>query len=324
MKAAVVTEFGAVPRYRDIDDPIPAAGTEIAAVAAASLKNLDRGLVSGKHYGSSALTPPFVPGVDGVARLDDGRLVYSSAILPHGLMADLTVIDPAKVVELPAGLDPAQGAALPNPGLSAWFSLESAARVRGGQNILVLGATGVTGAVAVQLAKVQFGAGRVVAVGRNAERLNWLRGHGADEIITLGTGELADRVAQEHSSTPFDIVLDYLWGPPAEQVLAALANTGLHSGYHATRYVQVGSMAGPDITLPASVLRSAGIEILGFGVGSVPTGAQARVGTEVLPALFDMLAAGTLSIDVRTRRLSDVEELWTAREPSGSRIVLVP
>lgn len=324
MKAALVTEFGTAPHYRGIDDPEPTAGTRVVEVVAASLKNIDRGLVSGQHYGSSSLRLPFVPGVDGVVRLDDGRLTYSAAVAPHGLMAERTVVDLTTVVPLPAGLDPVLGAAIPNPGLSAWLSLETAARLRTGQNVLILGATGVTGAVAVQLAKHRFGAGRVVAAGRNAERLSWLRENGADEIITLDTEDLAQRVAAEHASSPFDVVLDYLWGPPAEQALSALANSGLQSGYHATRFIQVGSMAGSDITLPANILRSAGIELLGFGLGSVPAEAQARVGTEILPALFGMLADGALSINARARSLSDVEELWTDREPSGSRIVLVP
>ncbi|CAN5638554.1 zinc-binding alcohol dehydrogenase family protein [soil metagenome] len=324
MKAALVTEFGTSPHYREIDDPEPRSGTQLAEVLAASLKNLDRGLVSGTHYKSSSLPLPFVPGVDGVVRLGDGRLMYSSALPPHGLMAEKTIVDPAQAVTLPDGLDPVLGAAIPNPGISAWLSLETAARVREGQNVLVLGATGVTGAVAVQLAKSRFGAGRVVAVGRNTERLSWLRAHGADNAISLGAEDLAERVAAEHASSPFDAVIDYLWGPPAEQVLSALADPGLKIGYRATRFVQVGSMAGADITLPSNVLRSAGIEILGFGLGSVPADAQCRVGTDVLPALFAMVADGTLSIGADVRNLSEVEELWTSREPSGSRIVLVP
>jgi len=324
MKAAIVTAFGAPPHYGEFPDPRPSDGLRTAEVVASSLKNLDRGLVSGKHYGSASLPLPFVPGVDGVARLDDGRLVYTQALPPHGLMAERTLVDLARAVELPAGVDPVTAAALPNSGLSAWFSLEYAANVGPDDSVLVLGATGVTGAVAVQLAKHRFGAGRVIAVGRNTERLDWLRSHGADDVIVLGSDDLAERVRAEHASHPFDAVLDYLWGPPAEQALGAIANNGLHGGYHATRFVQIGSMAGPDITLPSGVLRSAGVTLAGVGIGSVPAEAQARSNTELLPALFAMIADGTLTVNTTTAPLRDVEELWTAPEPSGTRTVLVP
>ena len=240
------------------------------------------------------------------------------------MMAERALIDPRRAVELPAGVDPVVGAAVPNPGISAWFSLEYAGRIQPGQRLLVLGATGVTGAVAVQLAKAQFGADSVVVAGRNSERLAWLRTVGADGVIAMGTEDLSERVAAEHAAQPFDVVIDYLWGTPAEQALSALGNNHLGTGFHATRYVEVGSMAGPTITLPGGILRSAGIEICGFGIGSIPAREQARVATEVLPALFAMVADGRLHIDARRHPLSDVEKVWTAPEPAGSRLVLVP
>ena len=323
MKAAVITELGRPPRYADFETPPPAGGAVLARVEAASVKNIDRGLVSGRHYGSASLALPSVAGIDGVARLDDGRLVYASATAPYGMMAEQTLVDPTSAVELPAGVDAATGAALPNPGLSAWFSLEYAARVQPGHSVLLLGATGVTGAVAAQLAKSQFGAGRVVAAGRNRTRLDWLRSKGVDEVVAIDD-DITDQVAALHASQPFDAVIDYLWGAPAEQVLAALGNSRLDARFHGTRYVQVGSMAGPAITLPAGVLRSAGIEILGSGAGSVPADGYARATTELLPALFGMVAEGSLSITTDSRPLADVEQVWAASEPSGTRMVLVP
>lgn len=324
MKAAIVDQFGTPPRYGDTATPTPAPGTHLAEVAAASLKNLDRGLVSGLHYGSSSLTVPFVPGTDGVARLADGSLVYANALPGHGFMAEQTLVDPARAVPLPDGLDPVLAAAVPNPGLSAWLSLEVAARVRPGSTVLILGATGVTGAVAVQLAKRTFGAARVVAVGRNPDQLRWLREVGADEVINLGDGDLRGRVAAEHAEHPFDAVLDYLWGQPAEQVLAALGGAGLQSEYHATRFVQIGSMAGAELTLPANILRSAGIELLGFGIGSIAAEAQDRISTEVLPALFGLVTEGSLHIGAQARPLAEVTEVWDAGQPPGTRTVLVP
>lgn len=323
MKAAVTDRLGTPPRYADFPEPQPADGMAAANVVAASVKNLDRGLVAGSHYGSASLPLPLVAGVDGVVRLADGTLAYANARMPHGMLAERTLVDPDHVVALPTGIDPTLAAAVPNPGLSAWFSLEYAADVQPGQTVLVLGATGVTGATAVQLAKAQFGAGRVVVAGRNPQRLEWLRSVGADDVVVLDEHS-AERFAAEHRAQPFDAVIDYLWGPPAEQMLSALGNNALSAHYRVTRYVQVGSMAGPNIQLPAAVLRSAGVQLVGVGFGSVPPEGLARVRTELLPALFAMAADGRLRVDVHARPLREVERVWAGGEPPGSRLVLVP
>ena len=323
MKAAVVDTLGRAPRYTDFPDPQPRDGVVVGRVEAASVKNLDRGLVAGTHYGSAALPLPFVAGMDGVTRLDDGRLVYSGAVAPYGLMAEHTLVEIADAVELPVGMDPVLGAAVPNPGLSASFALEYAANIERGQSVLILGATGVTGSVAAQLAKNHYGAGRVVVAGRNGQRLEWLRDTVADDVVRVGD-DLTAQVTALHQSQPFDVVLDYLWGTPSEQVLAALGNTGLSAGYQRTRYVQIGSMAGPTIALPAAILRSAGVEIVGLGLGSISDEAKTRAAERLLPELFTMAAAGTLRIDVQPHPLSAVAEVWSSAAPGGTRVVLVP
>jgi NADPH:quinone reductase-like Zn-dependent oxidoreductase len=225
---------------------------------------------------------------------------------------------------LAAGIDPLLAAAIPNPGLSAWYALEYGARAQAGQNVLVLGATGVAGSVAVQLAKKKFGVERVVVVGRDTERLAWLRGVGADAAISADAEDYVQRLAAEHKAHPFDAVLDYVWGPPAEGALAALSNSTLSADFHATRFVQIGAMAAPSITLSALTVRSAGIELVGLGPSSIPAAVQSRAGTELLPALFAMANDGILAVDPRPHPLSEVEALWTATEPSGTRVVLVP
>jgi NADPH:quinone reductase-like Zn-dependent oxidoreductase len=325
VKAAVVNTLGPAPVYADFADPQPGNGAVVATIEAAALKNIDRALISGSHYGSPGLRPPLVAGQDGVARLDDGRLVYCAApIPPFGMMAERALIDPARAFELPEGLDPVMAAAVPNPGVSAFWSLKHAGRIQEGSRVLILGATGVAGSVAAILAKSLFGAGSVVAAGRNTERLTWLRTVGADAVIELGTDDVTERVAAEHDAQPFDLVIDLLWGEPAEQVLAALANDKLHADFHLTRFIQVGASAGPTINLPAGTLRSAGIELCGLGPSSIPRDALTSVATEMLPTLFAMAADGRLPIDAQAHPLSDVEKLWTAREPSGTRVVLVP
>jgi NADPH:quinone reductase-like Zn-dependent oxidoreductase len=208
---------------------------------------------------------------------------------------------------------------VPNPALSTWLSFEHRGHMRDGQHVLVLGATGVTGSLAVQLAKAAFGARRVVAAGRNVARLEWLQTVGADHVIPLETEDLAACIAAQHRLQPFDLVLDYLWGSPAEQALAALGNVDPNATSHVTRFVQIGDMAGPSITL-----RSAGIELVGMGFGSVPAAAWARAAADHLPRLFAMVADRRLHLETERRPLSQVEDVWTQKEPSGSRVVFVP
>lgn len=323
MKAAIVNEWGNAPVYADHPEPEPSEGRVVAAVEASALTNITRGVVSGKHYASKMIQLPAIPGIDGVVRFDDGRRAYAGALTRYGLMAERTLADPNAVVELPDGIDSVTAAAIPNPGTSAWMSLEHAAKVSPGDHVLVLGATGVTGSIAVQLAKSVFGAGRVAVVGRDTARLQWLQDTaGADDAIALGTGDLGDRVAAMHAERPFDAVLDYLWGEPAQQVLAALS--GRLAAYHATRFVQIGSMAGPTMSLDAGILRSTAITMSGIGFGSVPPDVLARTRTEALPRLFAMVASGDLHLRTQARPLADVETVWTTVEPSGTRVVLTP
>ncbi|WKG02671.1 zinc-binding alcohol dehydrogenase family protein [Mycolicibacterium sp. HK-90] len=324
MKAALVTEWGRHPIHTDVPEPEPRAGAEVAEVEASALTNLTRALVSGKHYASKEIALPAIPGVDGVVRLADGRRIYTGALGYSGMMAQRALVDPAGGVDIPEQLDSVTAAALPNPGISAWTALSHAAGVEPGQHVLVLGATGVTGSMAVQLATTLFGAGSVVAAGRNTERLAWLRSAGADATIALGEGELGTQVAEMHARRPFDAVLDYLWGEPAAEVLTALAASHPAAHHHPTRFVQIGSMAGPTLPLDAGVLRSTGITLSGVGIGSVPPEVLARARTEALPTLFAMVADGRLELRTQARPLTDVAEVWDAGEPSGTRVVLTP
>jgi NADPH:quinone reductase-like Zn-dependent oxidoreductase len=323
MKAAVVNEWGQVPVYTDLPEPEVREGAVIVAVEASALTNITRGIVSGKHYASKNIQLPAIPGVDGVIRFDDGRRAYAGALSRYGMMAERTLVDPQAVVELPDGIDSVTAAAIPNPGTSAWMALEHAAKVSAGDHVLVLGATGVTGSIAVQLAKSVFGAERVVVAGRDAARLRWLQDSaGADEAIALGHEDLGARVATLHAERPFDAVLDYLWGDPAEQVLTALA--GQLAAYHATRFVQIGSMAGQKMNLDAGILRSTAITMSGVGLGSVPPDVMARIRTEAMPKLFAIAASGDLQLRTQASPLADVEQVWTSAAPSGTRIVLTP
>ncbi|QPZ38615.1 quinone oxidoreductase family protein [Paramicrobacterium chengjingii] len=326
MKAAVIDALGHTPVCREVEEPSAPEGWVVGRVRAAAIKNIERMLAAGTHYGSGHMALPAQIGLDAVVELPDGHRVYTGATPPAGAMAERMAVNPAQVIEVPTSVDDAVAAALPNAAISAWFALEYAGQIQTGQSVLVLGATGVTGGLAVQLATQQFGADHVVAVGRDEARLEQLRTRGADNVIRIdneATG-LADAVRALHAEHPFDLVLDYLWGSPAEQTLRALANDDLAATFHRTRFVQIGETAGPTLTLPASVMRSAGIELVGQGGGSVPREAFGRVMTEILPALFDMLSAGTLTLETRTMPLDQVESAWTQATASGERMVIIP
>lgn len=326
MRAVVVDEAGQVPQCRELPEPEVPEGRVLARVRAAAVKNIERMLVAGTHYGSGRTAFPSRVGLDAVVELPDGRRVYARAAPPVGAMAEYLPVDPAQVVDVPDGVSDADAAAVPNAAASAWCSLEHAARIRPGQSVLVLGGTGVTGGFAVQLAKRRFGAGRVSVAGRSGPRLERLRELGADAAVRIGddSSALTEAVHAAHGEHPFDLVLDYLWGAPAEAVLRALANDDMGAAFHRTRFVQIGETAGPTVELPASVLRSAGVELIGQGAGSVPREAFARIGTEILPELFAMLAEGGLAVETAVRPLAEVAEAWTEPAPSGVRTVLVP
>lgn len=324
MKAALVTAWGNNPVYTDVPEPQPSDGAEVAAVEASALTNLTRALVSGKHYASKEIALPAIPGVDGVARLADGRRIYTGALRSSGMMAERALVEPRGGVEIPEHVDSVTAAALPNPGISAWTALSHAAAVKPGDHVLILGATGVTGSMAAQLAGTMFGAATVVAAGRNTERLEWLRSAGAQDTITLGQQDLGARVAEMHAQRPFDAVLDYLWGDPAAEVLTALAASHPAAHYHPTRFVQIGSMTGPTLPLDAGVLRGTGITLRGVGIGSVPPEVLGRARSEALPRLFTMVADGQLELHTQPRALADVAEVWAGGEPSGTRVVLTP
>lgn len=326
MKAAVIDQLGQVPLCREVPDPDPGDGQQVTRVRAAAIKNIERMLVAGTHYASTQLSLPAQIGMDAVAESADGSRVYTGAIPPGGAMAERMLIDPSMTTPIPDGVDDAAAAALPNAGVSAWLSLEHVGRLEKGQSVLILGATGVTGALAVQLAKHRFAAGHVVAVGRDHERLDTLTDLGADQTISIAGGidRLGHAITQAHAEHRFDLVVDYLWGGPAEQALRALEGHDLAATYHRTKFVQIGEMAGPVLNLPASVLRSTGVELIGQGGGSVPPEAFSRVPTEIIPELFEMLAHRTITVDTATHPLDDVEQVWGRPVPSGTRAVLIP
>jgi NADPH:quinone reductase-like Zn-dependent oxidoreductase len=315
MKAALVSDAGKIPVYRDFQEPIAISGEVTITVSAAALSNVVKSRASGTHY-SSAAQFPFVVGIDGVGRLDDGRRVYF--VLPRapfGSMSERTVVHASQCVDLPDDLDDVTAAAIANPGLSAWAALTERARFVAGETVLVNGATGTAGRLAVQIARY-MGAKKVVATARNVESLKELPELGADVTIPLGdSGELLeDALKEQFSRDGIDVVLDYLWGKSAERILVAGAKAGKDTV--PIRFVHIGSVSGPEITLPGAALRSSAITLMGSGIGSIPLDRM----LESVEALMKATVRGSFEIDTRTFPLSEVEHVWSAAN-SSPRVV---
>ena len=320
MKAAVLHELGGPPRFEDFPNPVAAEDEALLRVLAASLKMVDRQLASGSHYASPQQFP-IVCGVDGLGTLEDGsRVFFGGPRRPYGAMAESAVAPRAFCFPVPSEIDDATAAALPNPGVSAWLSLTQRAKLAPGETVLILGATGVTGQLAVQIAKI-LGASRVIGVGRNQQVLHRLHELGADATIQLDQPEeaLKSAFAQEAKNTGFDIIIDYLWGRPAETLLAAITKSEFAAITKETRLVQAGESAGPRISLPAAVLRSTALTIL--GTAGVPT---REILLDTMEQIMSRAARGELRIDTERVHLSDIESVWQRVEQSGRRIVVIP
>jgi NADPH:quinone reductase-like Zn-dependent oxidoreductase len=209
MKAAVVTGAGLAPRYADFSEPTPVSGESKITVRAAAISQVVRSRASGLHYSASGQFP-FVAGIDGVGRLDDGRRVYFvMPRAPYGSMAERAVVPSAHCLALPDELDDVTAAAIADPGMSSWATYKERAQLQAGETVLVNRATGVSGRLAVQIAK-HLGARKVIATGRNLEALRSLAALGADVTIPLvdEAAELEERFDQEFSQG-VDVVLDY-------------------------------------------------------------------------------------------------------------------
>src|SRR5580658_8651913 len=320
MNAAVVRSFDAPPSYTTFADPIQQEGEALVKVTAAGLHPIVKALASGSHYGSTGELP-FIPGVDGVGKLEDGTRVYfGGARAPFGTFAEYAPAPNWMCLPLPDALADATPAGIANPAMSSWAALTARAKFAAGESVLILGATGVAGQLAVQVAK-RLGARRVVAAGRNPKALESLKSLGADETISLEQDHAALVAAfrREYAEAGVDVVLDYLWGQPAESLLEAISQRGLKKATPRLRFIQIGASAGPSIALPAAILRSSGLEIMGSGFGSASID-QLRLAV----ADFSQTAAkNPFHFQIKTAPLSEVEKLWNTPE-QGTRLVFQP
>lgn len=308
MRAAVITDVNTPPVYREHPDPVgDGQGTMVVDVLAAGLHHLTRAKAQGSHYSSKA-SYPLIPGVDGVVRDSEGNLRYvAQDDTSLGTFAERTVIDPRRSVVLPDDVDPVQIAAAMNPGMSSWIALRRRIDFQAGQRVLILGATGNSGRMAIQIAKL-FGAAQVIAAGRDETRLKALTALGADETVTFNEVERAADV---------DVVLDYVWGEPSANAMIPMLTARADRGAPLT-WIQIGSMAGQTAPIPAAALRAARLQIVGSGIGSV----SARDIIAELPALVRAVTDGAIEVQARAVPLAEVSQAWNAE--TDERIVFVP
>ncbi len=308
MKAAVVRGPGQPPVYAEFAEPVASPGEARISVTAAALSPTARSRASGAHYSSSD-EYPFVAGVDGVGRAEDGSRVYFVRPRPpFGSLAERTVAPRSACVPLPDALDDVTAAAIAIPGMSSWAALSDRARLERGETVLVNGATGAAGRLAVQIAR-HLGAGKIIATGRDEAALREVSALGAEVTISLRQDAAAlDERLREQFAARVDVVLDYLWGPVAERLLVAAARFAREAAR--VRFVELGSMAGAEITLPSAVLRASAIELMGSGTGSVPP-------DRLISAIDGVLRAAVpqgFHIATRTVALAAIDREWARPE----------
>jgi NADPH:quinone reductase-like Zn-dependent oxidoreductase len=317
MKAAIVNILGQAPVAGNVDEPTAREGETLITVSVAGIKQLDRAMVAGTHY-SSPKSLPIVPGTDGVGYAPDGQRVYFASFRqPHGALAERTVA--SWTVPVPKGVDDATAAALINPAFAAWLPLHWRAEVQAGETVLIIGATGTSGKLAVAAAR-QAGAGRIVAAGRRQSVLDALSVD-ATVDLSLEGAELVQAFAAAAGPNGYQVIVDYIWGAATEALLATLNNHDLSSyaGGRGIRLVNVGSMAGPDIRLPAAVLRSNQLQIMGSGTGNFPPVADMqRYASEILA----LAAAGEISVETQEHDLSEIADVWDLNKKSDVRSVI--
>lgn len=322
MKAAVVYKKGELPKYAEFQDPIATNENEVLiSVKAVAITNLDKGIASGEHYSSENENQNgTVIGSDGIGLLENGTKVYARGI--SGTIAEKALVEKSKIVALPDGIDDAIAASMPNAVAGSAMALRFRAGIKPGETVLINGATGFTGQMAIQIAK-HYGAKKIIVTGRNEKTLESLLALGADEIVSLKQNDenFVSQLKAIHQNTPIDIVLDYLWGHSAELIFSVLKGNGNFTPK--TRYVSVGSMSGDTIQLSAQILRSVDLQLSGSGLGSWTKDEVKLLFSEILPEMFLLASQNKLKVNIEKVNLVDIEKMWNADVSDGKRLVVI-
>jgi NADPH:quinone reductase-like Zn-dependent oxidoreductase len=317
MRAAVVQAVGSPPAAAEVDEPVREDGTALVAVAAAPLNPVEVRVAAGRH--PRRAQPPYVPGLEGAgaviesARLAPGtRVRFESAALPgfgaRGTLAERAAVPEESLAELPDDVEDDVAAAVGVVGITALLALERAAPLEGAR-VLVLGATGAVGQMAVQLAKA-MGAARVVGAGRRAERLERVRELGADAVVELGADEPAEAF-ERAAGGQLDVAVDPVWGEPAMAALTVIATEG--------RLVNVGQSAGAEVRIPLETVRNRQGAI--HAISSGWTELDRKVAA--YGRLLEHLRAGGLAVDREVVPLDEVGAAWERQDASPGRKLVI-
>ncbi len=315
MRAAVLRELGVPPEPGEVEEPAPGEGETLVEVLATPLNPIDIATGAGRFYGGHPPVP-YVPGCESVGRLDSGELVWAHGsglgVMRNGGLAERLAAPEQALLPLPEGTDPVVAGALGIAGLAGWLPLVWRAPLRGGETVLVLGATGTVGLVAVQAARI-LGAGRIVAAGRSPEALARAVEAGAHATVRLDEGDLVRRLREACGEKGAEVVVDPLWGEP---VAAAL-----EVAVQGARVVNIGQSAGPETTIRSADLRGKQLEILGNSNNAVPPDVLARE----YRRLLEHAAAGDVRVDVEQVPLAGVADAWRRQaESPGRKLIVVP
>jgi len=311
MRAAVLREYG-VPSPDEFEEPaVVGSDQAVVEVLAAGVNPVDVAICAGRFYAGKPPLPS-VAGREGVGTLNGERVYFDAPIAPFGSMAERALIDPASAYPVPDGLDEGVAVALGISGLAAWLALSWRANLQPGEHVLVLGASGVLGQIAVQAAKL-LGAARVVAAARSAEGLERCLALGADAAVRLGEPEDLPAALREAAEGRIDVVIDPLFGEP----FVAAVNAASFGG----RLVQIGAGAGAEVTIPSAPIRGKMLVVMGHTNFAAPP----EVKREAYAKLAEAAARGEIVIDVDRIPLEQVGEAWD-RLAAGShrKLVLVP
>jgi NADPH:quinone reductase len=309
MRAALIREVGAVPDVGDIAAPAGEAIDVLAAPINPIDLSVSRGILATGHP-----PLPYVPGCEAVGRTADGRTVWvfggSLGRTANGGIAERAAVGDAHVIDVPEGADPALAAGLGIAGLAGWLPFAWRAPLEGGENVLVLGATGSVGLVAVQTARL-LGAGRVVAAGRSAEGLERALQVGADATVRIDEADdLVAAFKDAFGGEGPNYVFDSLWGAPAAAAVQAAVPWAT--------VVNLGQSAGATSELASAAVRFKSLSILGHTNYVVPREALA----EHYHRLVGHAAAGEIRLDLERFPLEDAPEAWR-RQVDGARAKLV-
>ncbi len=322
MKAAVLYNFGETPRYEYFTDPTPGKDEVLVYIKAVVLENVNKMMANGTHYSSKQFFPAFpaIIGHGGVGMTEEGKLVgFQITNPPYGAFAEKAAVPRSHLIPVPDGVDPALAAALPSSVLTSLLPLKFTAKLQQGETVLINGATGVSGKIAVQVAKM-LGAGRVIGTGRNEGILKSLSSLGADAVINLQQPdeELVKTFRKEAGDTGYNVVIDFIWGHPAEMLMKSFIPKELGFAKRPIRYIHIGQKAGATIALSGEMLRTSGLEI--YGAGNIPPEA---IG-EGMELVWQWVKENKLHIDVEKVPLADIEKAWHRDNLEGKRLVIVP